>query len=243
MAEATVVEPLPKVEEIVFDGKLVGSLADVKTKISQIPFYSVWLTEGEFYAVRVESRNISRKPYLFYMIKVKKDAISMLYSIPQDTSDRLRRAFVMKELLAVLSIISEMYKVDETKFFQYVDSVIDSMLGSMTETYSSLFNKYDSLLNEYREVKKLDLDYANANRNLTIQTSQLNEDNKNLREELTALQKYSDESLIALVTDWIEVHSGTIDVDEFGKTYGLNAPRIEQILNKMVALGYIEVKE
>ncbi len=233
----------PKVDELVFDGRLTGSLDIIKSKLSQIPFYYLKQAGNELSIVKVESRNISKKPYLFYIIKLRKDGISLIYSIPQDTSDRMRRATVIKDVLSVLSIISDQYTLDAGKFYQYVDSVIENLLSGMTETYSSLFNKYDSLLNEYREVKKLDLEYATANRNLTIQTAQLNEENKSLKADLAALQKFTDESLMSMVGDWIQVHNSTIDIDDFAKTYNVSQPRVEQILNKMVAQGYLELKE
>ena len=47
---------------------------------------------------------------------------------------------------------------------------------------------------------------------------------------------------MAMVQDWIEVHSSSIDVGEFSKTYKVPEPRIEQILNKMVSMGYLELK-
>lgn len=47
---------------------------------------------------------------------------------------------------------------------------------------------------------------------------------------------------MAMVGDWIETHSSSIDVDEFAQTYKLSVPRIEQILDKMVSQGYIDLK-
>ena len=76
-----------------------------------------------------------------------------------------------------------------------------------------------------------------------MQTSQLNDENKKLKEDLSALQKYSDQALMNMIMDWIEVHNSTIDVGEFSKTYNIVQPRIEQILDKMVSQGYLELKE
>jgi DNA-binding IclR family transcriptional regulator len=47
---------------------------------------------------------------------------------------------------------------------------------------------------------------------------------------------------MVMIEDWIESHSDTIDIMEFSKTYRLTAPRVEQMLNKMVSMGYIELK-
>ncbi len=241
MAEETVT--VPKVEEVSFDGTLSGTLDQIKAKLSQIPYYSVSEEGNKLVVARVESRNINKKPYLFYMIEIAKDSVSVVYSIPQDTSERMRRAFVMKDLLSVLSMLSGLYKIDETRLYQYVDSVMDDLLKGVSENYSSLFNKYDSQLTEYRELKRLNLELSASNRNLTVQASQLSEENKKLKGDLDALQKYSDSALMAMVADWIEVHNSTIDVGEFSKTYNIVQPRVEQILDKMVSQGYLELKE
>jgi len=232
----------PKIEQIEFQGKLLTSLDDVKQKLSSIPFYSFQLTGDALEIVKVESKNIHKKPFLFYIISIKQDKLELTYSIIPGSSDRLRRATVIKNLAAVLSITKDSFQVEEGRFFQYIDSVIDNLITGLSQSYSTLFNKYDALLNEYVEMKKLMRELSTSNRNLTIQTSQLNEETRTLTEQLKSLQTYSDESLMAMVQDWIEVHSSSIDVGEFSKTYKVLEPRIEQILDKMVSMGFIELK-
>ena len=56
------------------------------------------------------------------------------------------------------------------------------------------------------------------------------------------LRKYSDEALMALVQEWIEVHNNAIDLNEFAKAHTVSIPRIEQILDKMISMGYLELK-
>jgi hypothetical protein len=232
----------PKVEELSFPGKLLTSLEDVKQRLSNIPFYSFQLGDGKLDIIRVESRNIRKKPFLFYIISVKKDSLDVMYSVVPGSSDRLRRATVIKSMASVLSVIKDSFQIEEGRFFQYVDSVIDNLINGLSQSYSTLFNKYDSLLNEYIEVKKLSRELSISNRNLAIQTGQLSEDNKNLTAQLKSLQTYSDDALMAMVEDWIDVHNSSIDVGEFAKNYKVAEPRIEQILDKMVSMGYLELK-
>jgi len=232
----------PKIEQVEFQGRLTGPLHDIKNKVSQMQFYSLREGEEELDIIRVESRNIHKKPFLFFVITVKKDAILLTYSIVPGSSDRLRRAIVIRNLASILSVISDSFHVDEAKFYQYVDSVLDNLANGMSLDYSTLFNKYDALVNEYTELKKLANELNISNRNLTIRTGQLNEENKLLSDQLRSLQTYSDEALMAMVEDWIEVHNSAIDVGEFSKTYKVPEPRIEQILDKMVSAGYIELK-
>ncbi|MGI0141160.1 MAG: hypothetical protein ACREBF_00710 [Candidatus Micrarchaeales archaeon] len=235
-------EIVPRVEEIDFPGKLTGTLEQVREKLSAIPFFSVKLTSDGLSVAKVESRNIKKKPFLFYLINIKSDSIQTIYSIAPDTSEKMRRLYVIKSLAAVLSMVNDSYIIDNVKFLQYIDSSIEDVLNSLSQSYSTLFNKYDSLLSEYREIKRLNIELSAANRNLTIQTTQLDEENKQLNAQLKALQTYSDESLMSMVQDWIVTHNNSIEITEFAQNYKIAAPRIEQILDKMVSLGYIELK-
>ncbi len=233
---------IPRVEEIAFTGVLIGTLDQVMEKLSNIPFFSLKMDKGALNIARVESRDIKKRPFLFYMINIRPEGVSVVYSILPDTSEKLRRLYIIKSLASVLSIISKQYQIDYQKFFQYVDSSIDDALNGMSASYSNMFNKYDALLMEYRELKKQNLELGTSNKTLVAQVSQLDNDNKQLSEDLKALQTYSDETLMAMIEDWIETHNSSIDVTEFSQNYKLAAPRVEQILNKMVSLGYIEVR-
>ncbi|MDE1822853.1 MAG: hypothetical protein KGI00_04360 [Candidatus Micrarchaeota archaeon] len=231
-----------KVEEVEFEGKMIGTMDGIRGKVSQIPFYSA-KSEGESLVIaKVESRNIQKKPYLFHMIIIKDSSVRLVYSTPQDSSISMRRALVLKNLASIMSMISTDYQINQAEFFQYIDSVMDSVMGGLSQNYTQLYNKYDSLLVEYRELKRLNLELSASNRNLSIQTAQLSEEEKGMKEQLDSLQKYSDEALMALVEEWLEVHGNAIDLEEFSKTYSISIPRVEQILNRMVSMGYIELK-
>lgn len=240
MAEEELLEP--KIEEIQFPGSLVSDFATIKNKLAQIPFYSFNQTPEELDIVHVESRNVKKEPFLFYITKLKKDSLTLTYSIVPNTSDRMRRATVLKNLAGILAMLNDDFKIDTQKFFQYIDSVISDLLSGLNDNYSTLFNKYDALLAEFSELRKLATELSNANRNLTLQAAQLSEENSRLEKELKALQTYSDESLMAMIEDWLESHDSTIDIEEFAKTYRVPEPRVEQILDKMVGLGYLELK-
>lgn len=235
-------EQEPKVESVEFPGKLVGTLSSINSKISQMPYYNTRAASDFVEAARVESRNVRKEPFLFYIIRFSSSAVTVTYSIAPDTSDTMRRAVVIKNLAALLSTLTEDFEVDEAKFYQYIDSAVEKLVAGLSQSYSVLFNKYDALMNQDRELKGLVAELSMSNRNLTIQTSKLGEENKALKDELKSLQTYSDEALMAIVEDWIEVHNSSIDIGEFSKNYKVPEPRVEQILNKMVSMGYLELR-
>lgn len=234
--------PNPKVEKIVFGGRLLGSLSDIKTKIEALPYYALKLEDEKLTIVRVESRNIHKAPYLFYIIQVTPESMTVIYSLAYDSSPNMRRAEILKNIATIISLVADLYLINEGTFFQYLDSALGNLMGGLSQNYSTLFNRYESLQNEYRELKKINLDTSASNRNLTIEASQLREENKTLKGKASSLEKYSDEYIMTIIEEWLEVHNSTVDISEFCKTYGLIEPRVEQILDKMVSLGYLEVK-
>lgn len=232
----------PNVEEFDIEGKLMGDVQSIKAKFQNLPFYLVKLDGNELSLIKVESRSITKRPYLFHIIKITPDKVSLIYSYIQDTSVNLRRAEVLKNLSDIMVMVSDQYSLNQAKLLQYVDSALSNLISGLSQNYTTLYNRYDSLLTEYRELKRLNIELSASNRNLTIQSSQIGDENKTLKTQLSALQKFSDESLMALIEEWLTVHNNYIDIMEFSKSNNVSPTRIEQMLDKMVSLGYIEVK-
>ena len=238
--ESSTIEP--SIESFSIKGTLLGSFEVMSNRLATLQMFSINAVPESLSMVRVESRNIQKKPFLFFIFTFKKDTIDITYSIGVDSSTKIRRLFVLKNLIAILSLVADAYEPDRTDLFQHLDSAIDDVLGSLSQSYSFLFNNYDSLFNKYRELKRLNIGLANSNKNLSVQATILAGENKDLKERLEKLETYSDESLMAMVEEWIDTHDGTIDINEFSSTYNIIPPRVEQILNQMVSLGYIELK-
>jgi hypothetical protein len=232
----------PKTEEIDIKGKPLGDFSAIEARLAPLQIYMSKSTSNDLTLAKVESRDIQKKPFLFFIITFERERITLKYTIAPDSSPKIRRLYVLKTLMSVLSLISDLYSADGSELFQHVDSAIDDMLDSMSQSYSALFNNYDSLFNEYREMKRLNIELAASNKNLGVQATQVSEENTKLKQRLGELESYSDESLMVMVQEWLESHDNTIDINEFGNMYKIIPPRVEQILNKMVSLGYIELK-
>jgi hypothetical protein len=232
----------PKTEEIDIKGKPIGEFSAMEARLSSLQLYLSKSTNNDLTLVKVESRDIQKRPFLFLIITLERERITLKYTIAPDSSPKMRRVYALKNLMGVLSLIADLYSADSSELFQHADSAIDDLLDSMSQSYSALFNNYDSLFNEYREMKRLNIELAASNKNLGVQATQVSEDNIKLKQRLTELETYSDESLMVMVEEWLESHDNTIDVNEFGNMYKIIPPRVEQILNKMVSLGYIELK-
>lgn len=232
----------PTIENLQLKGKLLGSFDAIAKRLASLQMFSMRTTPTDITLVKVESRDMQRRPYLFMIFVFGNDSIRIEFSIGLDSGAKLRRLYVLKNLTAVLSLIADLFEADNTELLQHLDSSIDDFLGSLTPEYGSLYNSYQSLLTKYRELRRLNIELTSSNRNLSVQASMLENDNSELNNRLKALETFSDESLMSMVQDWIESHGGSIDVTAFANTYKTTAPRVEQILDIMVREGYIELK-
>lgn len=232
----------PQVNTVIFDGKLTGSFGDMASAVSGNQLFGVSSSEEKLIVFDVETRDMQKRPLLFFIITFRKDSVELEYSLPKDTSEKLRKLSVLRGLMGVLSMVAKSYSADQKSLLEYVDGAIDDVIASMSQGYSTLFNSYDSLLAEHRELRRLNLELASSNKGLTADATRLSRENEELASKLKALENYSDESLMVMIQEWIESHNGTIDISEFAKTYKITQPRVEQILNRMVASGFIELK-
>ncbi len=232
----------PKVEELTIKIKINSTLDDISKKLSTIPLYLFSYSNDTITLAKVESRNIKKEPYLFHIFTIKQDELKITYSLPHEISERVRRANISRYLIELILYINDYISIDLKELLPFIDSSIDNLLGALNVDYTQLLGKYEYLLASYTELKKLADELANSNRNLTIEASRLSDENKSLKEEIDALLKYSDESLMIMVEEWLESHNNLIDIEEFSKANSVPMPRVEQILNKMVSLGYLEIK-
>ncbi|MDE1865520.1 MAG: hypothetical protein KGH94_02685 [Candidatus Micrarchaeota archaeon] len=232
----------PKTEEIEVRAKLLGDFRDIAKRLSQVQTLEVDRKESLLRVARVESRDIEKRPFMFVLLEFNPDKLVINYTVPADSSPKLRRMDALGETLSVLSLVTELYSVDNVELYQCLDSAMEELVASMSQSYSTLFNNYDSIFNDYRELRKINVELTASNKNLSVEASQLSEKTKNLEARLKELESYSDDSLMVMTQEWLEAHNSEIDVGEFSRVYKVTPTRVEAILNKMVSLGYIELK-
>ncbi len=236
------VQTEPKTDEIKVKASMKATIKEIYARLSKLQMVEISATSDVVRVARVESRDIQKRPFLFILTEFCNDSITVSYTIPIDTSPKLRRLTALEEMLGIASLVTDLFVIDQTELFQYIDSAISDAVSSLSQNYSSLFNSYDSIYNEYKELKRQNIDLIQSNKNLSVQAVQLSNENKKLEERLKELEVYSDQAMYSMVTDWLESHSNEIDVAEFANTYKITIPRVEEILNRMVSLGYISLE-
>jgi len=233
-------EGKPVVYSFFIPAKIVSSLNDISLKLKTLNFLSTTQKEDSLVVYNIETKDIKKEPYLFYIFEFKKEGIEINYSVIPDISPKQRKLVITKVLLDILVILKEDVEVDSAKLYSFISSSIQDFLSSIPQNYETLFGKYDSLLESYKELQRNLLSFQNSNKMLSLKITELLEKNAELEARIRKLETLSDEVLMLKIQDWLQTHNGTIDIGEFSAVYKVPETRVEEILNKMISLGYIQ---
>jgi hypothetical protein len=233
-------EKKPMVYSYFIPAKITTSLSNISLKLKTLNFVGVSQKEESIIVYNIETRDLKKEPYLFYIFEFKKEGIEINYSVIPDTSPKQRRLVVAKVLLDILVILKDDVEVDSAKLYSFLSSSIQDFLATVPQNYETLFGKYDSLLESYKDLQKNLFSLQNSNKVLSLKVTELLEKNAELQARIKKLETFSDEVLMLKVQDWLQTHNGTINIGEFSAFYKVPESRVEEILNKMISLGYIQ---
>jgi len=189
----------------------------------------------------VESRDINKSPYLFSIVKMKDNEVEVLYTIPTEISPRKRRMDVIRYLFNVLSLVADSYEVENKTLYQLVENSIKDLSDSVTMDYNKLYTAYDSMKKEVSDFKRKVNRLTEQVSALTTQNYDLKSHNDELRLRIKELESLSSDALKAKLQEWVVEHNGSINILEFSKVYKVSEARVEEMLNKLLSEGYLEV--
>jgi len=231
----------PQVDGFKIKGKMKGSLKDMTTVLRSISFLELAPEKDVLNVIYVESRDINKSPYLFSILKIKEDEVEVLYSIPPEIGPKKRRVDVIRYLINILSLIEGSFSVDNKTLYQLIENAVKDLSGSVSVEYSKLYTSYDSLKKEVDDYKKKIDRITEQNQALMTKNYELKSQNDDLRLRVETLEGLSDDALKAKLQEWILEHNGSINLTEFTKMYKISDARAEELLNKLVSEGYLEV--
>jgi hypothetical protein len=233
-------EKKPVVYSFFIHTKILTSINDISLKLKTLNFLGVSQKDDSLTVYNIETRDLKKEPYLFYIFEFKKDGIEINYSVIPDISPKQRRLVVAKALLDILVLLKDDIEVDPPEFYSFLSSSIQDFLSAVPQNYETLFGKYDSLLESYKDLQRNLFSLQNSNKVLSLKVTELLEKNAELEARIKKLETLSDEVLMLKVQDWLQTHNGTINIGEFSALYKVPESRVEEILNKMISLGYIQ---
>ena len=232
----------PQVDAFRIKGKVTsGKLKDLTNILRSVSFLEIAPEKEVINILYIESRDINKNPYLFSILKIKEDGLDVLYTIPSEIGPNKRRMDVIRYLLNILSLIEGFYEVDRKTLFQLIEDAVKELTNSVTMDYTKLFTSYDSLKKEVDDYKKRVDRLNEQNQALTTQNYELKSRNDDLALRVKELEGLSDSALKAKLQEWIAEHNGTLNMSEFTKLYKVSDARVEEVLNKLVNEGYLEI--
>ncbi len=231
----------PKVDGFKIKAKMIGTAKDISDTLRTISFLEVAPEKDAVNVVYVESRDINKNPYLFSILKLKKDELEVLYSIPSEIAPRKRKLDVIRYLLNILTLVESSYPIENKVLYQLIEAAVKDLLESVTMDYSKLYTAYDSMKKDADDLRKKVERLQDQSEALTTKNYELKASNDEMQLRVQALEVLSDDALKAKLQEWVMEHNGEINVIEFTKVYKIPEARVEQMLNRLVGEGYLEV--
>ncbi|MBU0532372.1 hypothetical protein KKB44_02660 [Candidatus Micrarchaeota archaeon] len=232
----------PQVDGFKLKGTLKkGKLKDLTSVLRSISFLEIAPEKDLLNVIYVESRDINKNPYLFSIVKIKEDEVEVIYTIPAEISPRKRRMDVIRYLFNVFSLIANSYEVENKVLYQLVENSIKDISDSVTMDYNKLYTSYDSLKKEVGDYRKKLGRLTEQLQALSTQNFDLKAQNDELQLRIKELESLSEDTLKTKIQEWVIEHNGSINVSEFSRLYKVAETRVEEILNRLVSEGYLEV--
>lgn len=233
----------PTANRFKIKAEVKGNFNDIIKSLSKIPDVEAVKTKDGIAIIKVDHRDINGYPYLFQIIYLNNDSIEVLFSITPEVSKRKRQIDVIRYLANIISVLDDSYDINISEFMQTFDLFLDEINEFATSDYQTLFTKYDAALTRIEELKEKVEKNEARNEILSREMLEIKDDCDQAKLKLQELEKFSDQVLEQKILEWIREHYNEIDISSFCKIHKVGETRVEQILNKMVREGYLELRK
>lgn len=232
----------PGAARFIFFATLKTDLKTVASKLVTVPSAIVKLAENKVFLLNVVSRGINKKPLVFSIIEFSTNEIAVSYTYTAGMSPKKRFFESLSFCLSILTILKEDYDVEIVQIYQLISKILDEMKEFISLKYEALYSMYDNLNNEFIKLQKDIKNLKEANEQLVIENYVQKTKNTELQNKLNQYMNLSDDIIKTKIQEWIIAHNGEIDIVEFANVYNVHEGRVEQLLNKLLQEGFIDVK-
>ncbi len=230
----------PRVSGFKISAKRVGSLEEVFNVISKMTFLEIANEPDALVAINIESRDIQKNPHLFSVTYFRENKLEIMYTYLPGMSPKKRRLDMLKYFLNILTLVEDIYDVDNKQIYQLLEKAIEDMNEYVTADYEKLYSTYDNLKNEIDQLREKVKNLKEGNNNLAKENYELKARNDDLVLRVKELEAYSEDVLKTRIQEWITEHRGEINISEFSKVHKVPETRVEEILNTLVMEGYLQ---
>ncbi|MCX6778475.1 MAG: hypothetical protein NT157_06370 [Candidatus Micrarchaeota archaeon] len=232
----------PIVDGFRVNGKMTGDMKKIRGLLSTLRFLSI-VQEGDYLvAINVESRDIQKNPYSFSILYLHPDYAELMYTSAPGTSPKKRRIDMLRYFLDIATLAAPAYEFESGQVYQLIEAALKEITEYAQSSYDEIFAKYDSIKTEYELLHKKLRQTKLSNENLARENIELKSRNDDFTLKVRGLETYSDDVLTLKVQEWLSEHNSEINVTEFSRVHKVPEIRVEQMLNKLVVDGVLEVR-
>lgn len=228
-------------EEIIrINTKRKRPLKQLLQALGSLGFNKIDYSDDALIIEKVESEELSGKPYLYYRIELLKNAIVFKYTVPSPDLHTIRSLEMGMMVLNMSQILTAYYDIPLQAVYQFYYPLLKSLSEAIEPDKLAAYSSYKDLKKKCISLEKKynDLVQASAqNARLLVDYERKNED---LRERIQKLEGMGDTELQSQLFEWIRTHDGEIDVFEFAKMNGVAVGRVEEGLDALIKNGFIK---
>lgn len=210
--------------------------------LEKVPDVEATVVKDSVAVIKVDKRDIDGIPYMFTIIYLHPDGIEVMYTITPEISMRKRRLELLRYIANLNTLLGSAYSIDVESFMQLLDVFLEEIKEFATSDYEKLYTKYDALLAKNEELKERCERLSASNERLSKDVMRIRDERNALKLKVDELEKFTDDALMLKVQEWIREHGNEINIGDFCGVYKVGESRVEQILNKMVREGYLEIR-
>ncbi|MCP4647227.1 MAG: hypothetical protein GY852_05730 [bacterium] len=228
-------------EEIIkIKAKRTKPLKDLTPMLGALGFSKVSYTKDTLIVEKVESEDLSGKPYLFYKIELAANSILIRYLLPSPQR-RVARSLEMGLLsLNLFRIITTHYDVSVSSVYPFYYALLTSLSDAMDKEKLEAISELNTLKTKHVSLDKKYKDLVRSseqNARILVEAERRNEE---LGEKLKKMEGVNDEVLQERLFEWIRTHDGEINIYDFSKINATPVGRVEEGLNQLIKNGYIK---
>jgi hypothetical protein len=228
-------------EEIIkIKAKRTKALKDLTPLLGSLGFSKMNYTKDTLTVEKVESEDISGKPYLFYKIELSPASILIRYLLPSP-EQRVARSLQMGLLsLNVFRIISTHYDVTVSSVYPFYYALLNSLSDALDKEKLEAISELNALKSRHVSLDKKYKDLVRSseqNARILVEAERKKEE---LEEKLKKMEGVNDEVLQERLFEWIRTHEGEINTYEFARINATPVGRVEEGLNQLIKKGYIK---
>lgn len=224
-------------ERLVLQVRLRKDLRKLLELLKETGFTNIRYTPAE---VRLERVLPGEKADLDYRITLGKKSIVLEYPIPSGQSRSQRSLEVLPVFLNVLALVETQYDIQSGPLFQSTLSLLEDLSRHRGKDAAELASEVDEFRRKHAGLQKKYEDLVRASEENARILLECERRRDELHKRVDQLEGMSNEALKQALFDWIKVHGGSLEVQEFARAHGIATPRVEEGLQLLIQEGYIK---